>query len=200
MAMSLTTAASRPSSPSERDSSYPPSSSNSRTTGESCVYQGRSIMRTCTQLTSFSAPTIHRRTSLSPSLSSSTLCSTVLPLPITPSVAPLPTSTTGMPPPKLSATVNRTTSYATSTTSLLSSKPRYISLRTTSRHVTTASKPPASHPAFRIWRGEPGQKTTPHAGAPSGEDLIKDQEVQTRMGGDDTVLYPRLRVIRTNWA
>jgi hypothetical protein len=33
-----------------------------------------------------------------------------------------------------------------------------------------------------------------------GEELVGDQEVQTRAEGDDTVVYPRLRVIRTNRA
>jgi hypothetical protein len=199
-AMSPTTAMSRPSSPSERGSSCPPSSSSSKTMGESYVYWGGSTMRTCTQLTSSSVLTTHRKTSLSPSLSGSTLCSMALPPPTTPSVVPLPTSTTGTLPRKSNVTIDKTTDYVISMMNSPSSKPRYISLRTTLWHAATASKPPTFCPAFRIWRGEPGQKSTLHADAPLGEGLIEDQEVQTKMGGDDTVLYPCLHVIHTNWA
>jgi hypothetical protein len=78
-----------------------------------------------------------------------------------------------------------------------SSKLRYISLKTTSWHAGIVSKPPASRPAFQIWREEPGQKITPRVGALSGEDPAEDQEVHTRTGGDDTILYLRLRVIVT---
>jgi hypothetical protein len=45
MGMSPTMATSRPSSPLEKGSSYPPSSSSSETTDEFCVYPGRSITR-----------------------------------------------------------------------------------------------------------------------------------------------------------
>jgi Chromo (CHRromatin Organisation MOdifier) domain len=150
MCTSLTTVASRPSSPLERGSSYPPSSSSSGTTGESCVYPGRSITKTCTPSNSSLVLTTHRKMSPSPSLYGSTPCSTVLPPLTIPSAAPSPTSTTGMPPPKLNGIADKMTSSATSTTNSPSSKPRYISLRTTSRRATTALKPPASCPAFRI--------------------------------------------------
>jgi hypothetical protein len=200
MGRNLMTAASRPSSPSERDSLCPPSSSNSEMTGESYVYQGRSITRTRMQLTSFSTPITHHKTSPSPSLSGSTLCSMALPPPTILSVEPLLTSMTGMPPPKSSAIANKTTDYATSVTNSPSSRPRYISLRTTSWRAAIASKPPTSRPAFRIWREEPGRKTTLHTDAPLGEELVEDQVVQTRTGGDDTVVYPHLRVVRANWA
>jgi hypothetical protein len=166
----------------------------------SYVYLGRSIMRTRTQLTSSLTPTTHHKMSPSPSLSGSTLCSMAPPPLTTPSAVPLLTSTTGMLPPKSSVTVDKTTNYAISAMNSPLSKPRYISLRTTLRRVAIASKPPVYRPAFRIWKEGPGQKTTLHADAPLGEDRVEDQEVQTRTGGDDTVLYPRLRVIRTNWA
>jgi Chromo (CHRromatin Organisation MOdifier) domain len=178
MAMNPTMDVSRLSFPSERDSLYPPSSLNSETTDGSYVYPGRSITRTRTQLTFSSIPITHHKTLPSPSLFGSTPYSTALPPPTTLSVAPLPTSTTGTPLPKSSVTADKTTS----------------------RHAVTALKPPASRPIFRIWRGEPGQRTTPRVDTPLGEGLVEDQEVQTRMGGDDMVLYPHLRVICTNWA
>jgi hypothetical protein len=200
MGMSPMMAASRPSSPSEKGSSYLPSSSSSETTDEFCVYPGRSITRNRTR-PNFSFPlTTHRKTSPTLSLSGSTLCSTALPPPIIHSVAPLPTSTTGMPPPKSSDTTNKTTDYATSATNSPSSRPRCTLLKMTSQRAATASKPPASHPAFRIWKEGHGPKITPCASAPSGEELVRDQEVQTKTGGDDTVIYLRLCVVRTNWA
>jgi hypothetical protein len=70
----------------------------------------------------------------------------------------------------------------------------------TSQRAATALKLPASCPAFQIWKEEPGQKITPHADAPSGEELVRDQEVLTRTGGDDTVVYPRLHVVYTKRA
>jgi hypothetical protein len=200
MVTSPTMGVSQHSSLSERGSSYPPRSSNSEMMGESYACQGRSIMRTRTPLTFSSVPTTHHKTSPSPFPSGSTLCSTALPPPTIPSVAPLPTSTTGTPPPKWSVTVDKTTDCAISTTSLPSSKPRCISLKMISQRADIASKPLTSRPAFQIWREEPGRKITPHANAPLGEGLVEDQEVQTRTGGDDTVLYLCLRVIRTNWA
>jgi hypothetical protein len=124
MAMSLTTAVFRPSSPSERDSSCLPSSSNSGTMDESCAYQGRSIIRTCTQLTSSSVLITHRKTSLSPSLSGSIPYSTALLLPTTPSIAPLPTSMTETLLPKSSVTIDKTIDCAISATSSPSSKLR----------------------------------------------------------------------------
>jgi hypothetical protein len=133
MDMSLTMDAFRRSSLLERDSSYPPNLSSSEITDRSCVYPGRSIMGTRTQLTSSSVPTTHHKTSPSPSLFGSTPYSTVLPLPTTLSIAPLPTSTIGMPPPKSSVTVDKTTDCAISVMSLPLSKLRCISLRTTSR-------------------------------------------------------------------
>jgi Chromo (CHRromatin Organisation MOdifier) domain/Integrase zinc binding domain len=190
----------RCSSLSERDSSYLLNSSSSETMDGSYVYLGRSITRTRTQLTSSSVPITHHKTSPSPSLSGSTPCSTAQPPPTTPSIALLPTSTTGTPPLKSSATTNKTINYVTSAMNSPSSKPRYISLKMTLRRAVTALKLPTSRPAFRIWKEGPGQRTTPHADAPLEEGLVEDQEVQTRTGGDDTMLYPRLRVIRTNWA
>jgi hypothetical protein len=122
------------------------------------------------------------------------------PQPSIPSAAPSPTSTTGMPPSNWSATVGKTIGSDTSETNSPSYRLRSISSRTIWRQHAITSKPPASRPAFRIWKEEHGPKTTPHGGAPLGEEFVEDQEVQTRAGGDDTVVYPRLRVIRTNWA
>jgi RNase H-like domain found in reverse transcriptase/Integrase zinc binding domain/Chromo (CHRromatin Organisation MOdifier) domain len=187
------------SSPSERGSLYPPSSLSSKTTDEFCAYPGRSTTRTRTPLTFFSLPTTHHKTSLSPSLSGSTLCSTVLPPLTTHSDTLSPNSTTGMPPPKSSAIADRTTNCATSATNSPLSKPRYISLRMTSLRAATASKPLASRPTFRIWRGEPGWRITLHVNVPLGEGVVGDQEVQTRAEGDDTVVYPRLRIVYTKW-
>jgi Chromo (CHRromatin Organisation MOdifier) domain len=50
-----------------------------------------------------------------------------------------------------------------------------------------------------IWKGEPGRRTTSCVDALWEEGHVEDQEVQTRMEGNDTVLYPCLRVVRTNW-
>jgi hypothetical protein len=197
---SQTTGVSPPSSPSERDSLYLPSSSNSETMVESYCYRGKSSTKSRTPLTYSSLPTTHRKMSPSPYQSDSTPSSMALPLPITPSVAPLPTLTTETLLPRLNATIDKTADCTISETNSPSSKLRYISLKTISQHAATASKPPASCPTFRIWKGEPGQRTTPRVDALLEEDLVKDQEVQTRTGGDDTVLYPRFRVIRTNWA
>jgi hypothetical protein len=107
---------------------------------------------------------------------------------------------TGTPPPNWSATVDKTIDSDTFATSLPSYRLRFISPKTIWRQRAIVSKPPAYRPAFRIWKGERGLKTTPHGDAPLGEEFVGDQEVQTRAGGDDTVIYPRLRVIRTNWA
>jgi hypothetical protein len=199
-ATNQTTDVSPPSSPSERGSLYLPSSSDSETMVESYCCLGKSRTKSHTPLTYSSLPITHCKTSLSPSLSGSTPYSTAPPLPTIPSVVPLPTSTTGTPLPKLNATADKTTDCVISAMSSPSSKLRCISLRMISRRAAIASKPPASHPTFRIWREEPGQRTTPHANAPLEEGVVEDQEVQTRMGGDDTVLYPRLHVIHTNWA
>jgi Chromo (CHRromatin Organisation MOdifier) domain len=194
------TATSPPSSPLERDSLYLPSLSDSETTVESFCYQGKNRTKGHTPLTSTCPPITHPKMSPSPSPYGSTPSSMVQLLPSTHSAAPSPTSTIGMPPPKSNNSATKTTNSATSATSSPSSRPRYISLRMTSQHAITVSKPPASRPTFRIWKEGPGQRITLCANAPLGEDLVGDQEVQTRVGGDDTVLYPRLRVIRTNWA
>jgi hypothetical protein len=185
---------------SERDSPYQPSLSDSETTDGFCYYQGRSSMRNRMPLTSTSHPITHLRTSPNPCPFGLTPFSSVQPPPSTPSIVPSPTSTIGMPPPNWSATVAKTIDSDTSATSSPSSKPRCILLKTTSQQLTTALKPPAFRPAFRIWKEGPGRRTTLRVDAPLGEEFVEDQEVQTRTGGDDTVLYPCLRVIRTNWA
>jgi hypothetical protein len=122
------------------------------------------------------------------------------PQPSTLSAAPSPTSTTGTPPPNWSATVGKTTDSDTSTMNSPSSRPKSISPKTIWRQHAIVSKPFAYRPAFRIWKEERGPKTTPHGDALLEGGFVGDQEVQTRMGGDDIVVYPRLRVIRTNWA
>jgi Chromo (CHRromatin Organisation MOdifier) domain len=188
------------SSPSEKGSPYRPSSSDSETTDGSYCYQERSSMRNRMPLTFTSRQTTHPRTSPNLYPYGSTPSSLDQPPPFTPSAAPSPTSTTGMPPPNWSATVTKMTDSDTSAASLPSSRLRCILLKTTSEQPAIALKPPAFRPAFRIWKEGPGQKTIPHVTTPLGEEFVEDQEVQTRMGGDDTVLYPRLRVIRTNWA
>jgi RNase H-like domain found in reverse transcriptase/Integrase zinc binding domain/Chromo (CHRromatin Organisation MOdifier) domain len=196
----LTTVASPHSSPSERGSPYPPNSSDSETTVESCYSRVKSITRNRTPLTSTLLPITHPPTLRSHSHAGSSPFS-LAPLPLSiPSVTPLPTSTTGTPPLNWSASDNRTTDSATSATSSPSYRLRYISPKTIWRQRVTALKPPGSRPAFRIWREERGPRITPHDDAPLGEGPVGDQEVQTRAGGDDTVVYPRLRVIRTNWA
>jgi hypothetical protein len=198
--MNRTTDVSPHSSPLERGSLYLPSLSDSETMVESCYYQEKNRTKSRTPLTSSSLPITHPKRLLNPSPHGSTPSSTVRPPPITCSDVPLPTLTIGMPPPKLSNSAAKTTDSAISAMSSPLSKPGCISLRTTSRRADIVLKPPASHPAFQIWRGEPGQRTIPHVDALLGEGHVEDQEVQTRMGGDNTVLYPRLHVIHTNWA
>jgi RNase H-like domain found in reverse transcriptase/Reverse transcriptase (RNA-dependent DNA polymerase)/Chromo (CHRromatin Organisation MOdifier) domain len=197
---SRTMAVSLPSSPSERGSLYQPNSSDSETMDGSCYYWGRSTMKSRTPLTSTFHPITHPPMSLNPSPYGSTPSLSVQPPPSTHFAAPSPTSTTGTPPLNWSTTIAKMTDSDTSATSSPSSRPRCILLKMISERPTTALKPPAFHPAFRIWKEGPGQKTTPHADAPLGEESVEDQEVQTRTGGDDTVLYPCLRVICTNWA
>jgi Integrase zinc binding domain/Chromo (CHRromatin Organisation MOdifier) domain len=199
-AMSTTTGASPPSSPSPEGSLYQPNSSDSETMVESCCYPGRSRMRNRTPSTSTSCQTTHLRTLPSHSLAGSKPYSADRLLPSTPSAAPPPTSTTGMPPPNWSATDDKTTASDISATNSRSYKPKFTSSKTIWWQRAIASKPPAYRPAFRIWKEERGPKTTPRGDVPLGEELVEDQEVQTRVGGDDTVVYPRLRVIRTNWA
>jgi RNase H-like domain found in reverse transcriptase/Reverse transcriptase (RNA-dependent DNA polymerase)/Integrase zinc binding domain/Chromo (CHRromatin Organisation MOdifier) domain len=200
MATSPTTGVSPPSSPTPEGSSYLPSSSDSETMVESYCYPGRNKTKNRTPLTSTSCQITHLRTSPSHSPVGSRACFAGQPLPSTPFAAPSPTSTTGTPPPNWSAIGDKTTASDTSATNSCSYKPRFTLSRTTWQPRATASKPPASRPAFRIWKEERGPRITPHADAPWGEGLVEDQEVQTRAGGDDTVVYPRLRVIRTNWA
>jgi Chromo (CHRromatin Organisation MOdifier) domain/Integrase zinc binding domain len=144
------TAVSPPSSPLEKDSLYLPSSSDSETMVESYCYQGRSKTKSRTPLTSSSLLTTHHK--MSPSLfqSGSILCSMAPLPPTTPSVAPSPTSTTGMPLLRSNTTVDKTINYATSMTSSASSKPRSTLPKMTLRRVATALKPPASRPAFQI--------------------------------------------------
>jgi hypothetical protein len=197
---STTTDASRPSSPSPEGSLYLPSSSDSETMVGSYCYPGKNRMKNRTPSTSISCLTTHQRTSPSHSLAGSKPSSSDRLRPSIPSAAPSPTSTTGMPPPNWSATVDKTTDSDTSATSSPSYRLRSISPKTIWQQRTIVSKPPASRPAFRIWKEERGPKTTPHGDAPLGGEFVGDQEVQTRVGGDDTVVYPRLRVIRTNWA
>jgi hypothetical protein len=174
--------------------------SDSETTDGSCCYQGKSSTKSRTPLTSTSHPITHCRTSPTPFPYGSTLSSSVQPLPSTHSAAPSPISTIGMPPLNWSASVAKTTDSDTSATNLPLSKPRCISLRTTSQLPVTALKPHAFRPTFRIWKEGHGRRITPRVDAPLGGEFVEDQEVQTRTGGDDTMLYPRLRVIRTNCA
>jgi Chromo (CHRromatin Organisation MOdifier) domain len=185
---------------SEKGSPYQPNSSDSETMDGSYCYQGRNSMRSRTLLTFTSLPTTHLLTSPNPCPYGSTPFSSAQPPLSIPSAAPSPTLMIGTPPPNWSATVAKTTDSDTSATSSPSSKPRCILLKTTSQQLTTALKPPASCPAFRIWKEGPGRRITPRVDAPLGEEFVEDQEVQTRTGGDDTMLYPRLHVIRTNWA
>jgi Chromo (CHRromatin Organisation MOdifier) domain len=195
-----TTDASPPSSPSPEDSPYLPSSSDSETMVESYCYQGKSKTRKHTPPTSTSCPTTHLRTSPSRFPVGFRPSSSGQPLPSTPSAVLSPTLTTGTHPLNWSVTDNKTTISDTSATSSPSYRPRFISPKTIWQQRAIASKPPAYHPAFRIWKEERGLKTTPHGDAPLGGEPVEDQEVQTRAGGDDTVVYPRLRVIHTNWA
>jgi Chromo (CHRromatin Organisation MOdifier) domain len=199
-AMSTTTGASRPSSLLLEDSQYPPSSSDSETMVESYCYPGRSITKSRTLSTSISCLTTHPRMSPSHSLAGSRPSSADQPQPSTLSAAPSPTSTTGMPLPNWSATVDKMIDSDTSVMSSPSYRLRSISSKTIWRQHAIVSKPPAYRPAFRIWKEGRGLKTTPHGNAPLKEEFVGDQEVQTRAGGDDTVVYPCLRVVRTNWA
>jgi Integrase zinc binding domain/Chromo (CHRromatin Organisation MOdifier) domain len=199
-ATSPTTDVSRPSSPSPEGSPSLPNSSDSETMDESCYYPGKSTTRNRTPLTFTSCLTTHPRMSLSHSLAGSRPSSSGQPQPSILSAVPSPTSTTGTPPPNWSATVGKTTDSDTSATSSPSYKLRSISPRTIWRQHAIVSKPPAYRPTFQIWKEERGLKTTPRDDAPLGEEFVGDQEVQTRAGGDDTIVYPRLRVIRTNWA
>jgi Integrase zinc binding domain/Chromo (CHRromatin Organisation MOdifier) domain len=185
---------------SERGSLYRLNSSDSETTVESCCCQEKNTTRTRTPLTSISCLITHPRTSPNLSPVGSIPSSSVQPPPSTHSNMLSPTSMTGMPLPNWSTTVTKTTDSVTSATSWPSSKLRCISLKTTLQQPTTTLKPPAFRPAFRIWKEGPGRRITPHADAPLGEGFVEDQEVQTRTGSDDTVLYLRLHVIRTNWA
>jgi Chromo (CHRromatin Organisation MOdifier) domain len=194
------TAVSPLSSPSEKGSLYQPSLSDSETMDGFYCYQGRNSTRNRMPLTSTSHPITHLRMSPNPCPYGSTPFSLVQPPPSTPSTTLSPTSTIGTPPPNWSTTVAKTIDSGTSVMSSPSFKPRCILLKTTSQQLATALKPPTFRPTFRIWKEGPGQKITPRVNTPLGEEFVKDQEVQTRMGGDDTMLYPCLRVIRTNWA
>jgi RNase H-like domain found in reverse transcriptase/Integrase zinc binding domain/Chromo (CHRromatin Organisation MOdifier) domain len=195
-----TTAVSPRSSLSEKDSPYLPSSSDSEMTVESCYSPVKSITRNRTPSISTSHPITHLPTLRSHSRAGSRPSSLVPLPPSTRSAALLPTSTTGTPPPNWSASDDRMIDSTTSTTSSPSYRLRYISPKTIWRQHATALRPLASRPAFRIWKDGHGPKTTPCVDAPLGEEVVGDQEVQTRAGGDDTVVYPRIRVIRTNWA
>jgi hypothetical protein len=180
-----------------------PNLSSSETMVEPSYWRGRSITKSRTPLTSSSHLTTHPLTSPSQSLFGSTP-SSMDPLPHTTlSVVPLLTSTTGTQLQKSSDTDAPTTNSDTSMMSSPSFKPRFILLKTTSRYAITALRPPASCPAFRIWKDGHGPKIIPLGGAPLGKEFVRDQEVQARMGGDDIVVYPRFCVIRThctNWA
>jgi Chromo (CHRromatin Organisation MOdifier) domain len=122
MAMSPTTGTSPRSSPSEKGSPCPPSSSNSETMVGSCSYPERNTTRNRTPLISTSRLTTHPRTSPSHSLAGSRLSSSDQPPPSTLSVAPSPTSTTGTPPPNWSATVDKTIDSDTFATSFVTAE------------------------------------------------------------------------------
>jgi Chromo (CHRromatin Organisation MOdifier) domain len=199
-ATSPTTDVSPPSSPSPEGSRYLPSSSDSETMVEFCCYLEKSRTRNRTPSTSISCLTTHPRMSPSHSRVGSSHSSSGQPQHFTLSAAPSPTSTTGMPLPNSNATVGKTTDSDTSVTNSPLYRPKFILLRMIWQQRAIVSKPPASRPVFQIWKEERGPKITPRADAPLGGGLVEDQEVQTRAGGDDTVVYPRLRVVCTNWA
>jgi hypothetical protein len=191
---------SRHSSLSERGSSYLPSLSSSGTTDGSYAYPEKSITKIRMPSTFSSLPTTHHKTSLRLYQFSSTPFLTAPPPHTIHSDAPLLTSTIGMRLQKSNATDDRMINSTTSIMNLPSFKPRSILLKMILRRVGTALKLPASRPAFRIWKDGLGQKITPRVDVPLDEGPVEDQEVQTRTGGDDMVLYPRFHVICTNQA
>jgi Integrase zinc binding domain/Chromo (CHRromatin Organisation MOdifier) domain len=197
---SLTRGASQLKSPSERDISPMPSSSSSETTEGPCYLQERTIGKNRTPSSCISIPTTHQPAPPSHSRVGSTHYSTGQHPPSTPFAAPLPISTTGTRPLRSSATDASTTASATSVMNSPSSKPRFISSRTTSPPAVTASRQVASLPKFQIWRAGRGPKTTPHADAPWEEVSVEGQEAQTRAGGDDIVVYPRSHVVSISYA